>query len=99
MNKLSKLELCKRIAEIEGVPFHEAKSQNQNGIVTTLFSYNPLTDRALLWDLTIKHGVCLNRSNADRDMWLVGINKDHIVSTYLNIPRTILEVIVEANNG
>lgn len=63
MNNLTDLEICKRIAEIEDVEF-----QIQNGKVLPLNPsevikdkltdvYNPLTDKALCFDLMVKHNI------------------------------------------
>ena len=77
--KLSDLELCKRIAEIEGVECHEYAGyliprENFNEAVNEIWndsmvqrigvelrvdklSYNPLTNKDLLFDLMIKYEV------------------------------------------
>ena len=48
MNELTDIEICKKIAEIEGVGYLVS---NNNRL------YNPLTDKALCFDLMIKHNV------------------------------------------
>ncbi len=58
MNKLTDLEICKRIAEIEGVSLYD-KPNDMTGNLETLYppymSYNPLTDDALCFQLMVKH--------------------------------------------
>ena len=65
MNKLTDLEICKRLAEIEGLEFIVkmdvfgfsecvfADSENHAGLIR----YNPLTDDALCFNLMIKYGI------------------------------------------
>jgi hypothetical protein len=66
MNKLTDLEICKRIAEIEGVKFivFSGKIAADAFQVHDLFScahmgftFNPLTDDALCFQLMVKHRV------------------------------------------
>ena len=59
MNKLTDLEICKRIAEIDGVftQFVGGRlvAENDNGGIGK--EYNPLTNKALLFDLMVKYRV------------------------------------------
>ena len=89
MDRLTDLELCKRIAEIEGYGPNEINDKSDVIFVLighATMEFNPLTDKALLWDLMIKHRDVIARSSV--------ISKDDVPS-----PRLFLEAIVEANNG
>jgi hypothetical protein len=65
MKELTDLEICKRIAEIEGVDANESLMQvgscyipTGRGLVDENFiQYNPLTDDALCFKLRIKYGI------------------------------------------
>ncbi len=90
MNELTDLELCKRVADIEGVDVEYSEEFNalfrvkvQHGLSAT--HYNPLTNKALLFDLMVKYKHLLDMD--DCFMYV----KDSM------IPRAILECIVEAN--
>lgn len=107
--KLTDLELCKAIADIEGVKINEVHGlllpANLGGRATYADRYTPITDKALLFDLMVKHkvtvdfwsdedgheGVCfIENSDCERE-WSVDFE------LRLDIPRAILECIVEAN--
>jgi hypothetical protein len=68
MNKLTDLEICKRIAKIEGVDANESLMQvgscyipTGRGLVDENFiQYNPITDDALCLRLIDKHNVSIN---------------------------------------
>jgi len=113
MIKLSDLELITAIAEIEGI---EYENHNQGYIFRTDIdvgstAYNPLTDKALLLDLILKHKVCIDRGFAGVNQGLVEIWPKEIatcdlIGTYSSefnseeeFPRAALECIVGANNG
>ena len=62
MRKLTDLELCKKIAEIEKLPHHLEEGMNDKFINTSTIygdvcEYNPLTDDALCFQLMVKYGV------------------------------------------
>ncbi len=62
MSKLTKLEICKRIAEIEGAKetlYSRIKPKELTAVFdnNTHFNYNPLTDGALCFKLMVKYGV------------------------------------------
>ena len=74
MNKLTDLEICKRIAEIEGVKFivSSGKIAADAFQVHDLFScahmgftFNPLTDDALCFKLMNKHEACVHYGSGD----------------------------------
>lgn len=65
MNKLSDLEICKRIAEIEGLESRQCGNVEcaenhyitDNAYCDETRHYNPLTDDALCFKLMVKYGV------------------------------------------
>ena len=65
MDKLTDLEICKRIAEIEGAKetlysysnFNTPKELTAVFDSSTVFNYNPLTDDALCFKLMVKYNV------------------------------------------
>ncbi len=64
MNELTDLEICQRIAEIEGLEISCEWDCGNNGILIgkgdgDLKDYNPLTDDALCFKLMVKHNVSL----------------------------------------
>ncbi|MCP4394965.1 MAG: hypothetical protein GY804_11970 [Alphaproteobacteria bacterium] len=73
MNKLTDLEICKRIAEIEGFEFDvlNGRIHAKPFTVTEVFScahvgfiFNPLTDDALCFQLMVKHGITVQKSTS-----------------------------------
>lgn len=101
MTELTKLDICKKIAEIEGLSF-----EVRIGSVFLLpwsrygaeHQYNPLNNKALLWDLCDKHFVSI-----DREQCVVSIT--NLLSEFTGvgflvnsgIPRAVLECIIECN--
>ncbi len=65
MNKLTDLEICKRIAEIEGVSLYD-KPNDMTGNLETVYppymSYNPLTDDALCFKFCCEDGITVQKS-------------------------------------
>ena len=64
MKKLADLEICKRIAEIEGLMFCTGNRYARieiwkDGKVYKYEKYNPLTDGALCFKLMVKHKISL----------------------------------------
>lgn len=61
MNELTDLEICKRIAEIEQPKNLEFDSKGYPMIkvqsVSEYVDYDPLTDKALCFDLMVKHKI------------------------------------------
>ena len=60
MDKLTDLEICKRIAEIDGTAVHEHKSVLSGFVLLNSESYetyNPLTDDALCFKLMVKYNM------------------------------------------
>lgn len=103
------LELCKRVAEIEGLNIRSV-----DGDIVWIGDgehdeYNPLTNKALLFDLMVKYNVCIDRGFAGIDkglaeIWPKELSTCDLIGTYHasfendeEIPRAILTTIVEAN--
>ena len=60
MSKLTDLEICKRIAEIEGVDYSFHKAVNALAYTNKfdeVLWYNPLTDDALCFQLMVKYAI------------------------------------------
>ena len=103
MDKLPDLELEKRISDIEGVLTQHAGGRlvtvNFNGGISV--NYNPLTDKAMLWDLRLKHRVEIDDDCKTCRIWKLddetGYNWVVDYETDGQLPRAMLEVIVEAN--
>ena len=62
MSELTDLEICKRIAEIEGFTFctggkYARVEVRRDNTVYGYVDFNPLTDKALCFDLMVKYGV------------------------------------------
>lgn len=112
MAKLTDLELEKRIAEIEGITVSESIMMVKGnpiptgrGLITDEYiEFNPLADRAMLWDLRLKHKVEIDDECTTCRIWDYEGNLDSgcnwVVDyeTDKHLPRAMLEVIVEANN-
>ena len=71
MNELTDLEICQRIAEIEGVDFRiqngKVLPESPAEAITSKLTdvYNPLTDDALCFKLGFKFGVCIDYESGD----------------------------------
>ncbi len=100
---MNDLELCKRIAEIEGLEFKVKRDA-----VLLLpwpqyrdkYQYNPLTDKALLWDLMVKYRVDIDWRN--REIYSLNVKGDQIfISSHYEdesgILRAVLLAIIEAH--
>jgi hypothetical protein len=91
MNELTDLEICQRIAEIEGVKVRkcggvicilQATGSSLMKIPTT--EYNPLTDDALCFKLMVKYKVSLLHSN---NIWCAKILGGHCAAEKLGEPK------------
>tara|TARA_R110000803_G_scaffold31229_2_gene69858 strand:+ start:720 stop:1052 length:333 start_codon:yes stop_codon:yes gene_type:complete len=110
MNKLTDLEICKRIAEIEKLPHHLEEGMNDKFINTSTIygdvcEYNPLTDDALIFNLAFTHKVkidyfdeCVYLANP-RTLASYRFNKNEIASLRKAICLAIIETHKELNNG
>ena len=66
MDKLTDLEICKRIAEIEGVELMSFRQGDRTAFAAgSQTIYNPLTDDALCFRLGFKFGVCIDYESGD----------------------------------
>ena len=95
MNKLTDLELCKRIAEIDGLTAKESDC-----IHSLLIGKGSQEGRSLHCDLMIKYGVRVKFNDFDACVGLATIQELDIVSEFTcskEIPRATIECIVEAN--
>ncbi|MBL4622893.1 MAG: hypothetical protein JKY89_10885 [Immundisolibacteraceae bacterium] len=119
MNYLE-LKLIKKIADIEGIDVAMNLSKtywldkgraipNPDGDWSLGYEeYNPLTDKALLFDLMVKHKVEINHNEDDSNLaviWPGDIETSMLIGNYFaefkgieDLPRAILECIVEANH-
>ena len=104
MSELTDLELCKRISEIDGVPTQFVGGRlitvNVNGGVGV--NYNPLTNKALLFDLMVKNKVWVDHGEVC--CFTLGNDGDSDFATScvsfkdIPLPHAILTAILEANN-
>ena len=102
MSKLTDLEICKRIAEIEGLKVSvvgELSVYIKSNSKVGHYAYNPLTDDALCFKLMIKHRVICHW------LWCENDGTEHYLScitgeeecSYDKIPnRAICLAIIES---
>jgi len=107
MIKLSDLELITAKAKIEGLKT-EIAGWNEDLLLNVSHrsqckEYNPLTDKALLFDLMVKYDTSLCRHHDFVYIESDYTDRDHKASVSFSskeeLPRAILEYIVEANNN
>tara|TARA_R110000851_G_scaffold302018_1_gene458777 strand:+ start:603 stop:917 length:315 start_codon:yes stop_codon:yes gene_type:complete len=102
MKELIDLELCRKIAEIERVPFKEI-----NGVLRIIDTcesirtgneeyteYNPLGDDSVLFSLMVNYNLTINTSECWVECPDQGCYVDYGQSSEL--PRAMLECIIEA---
>ncbi len=101
MSKLTKLEICKRIAEIEGIPLYN-KPNHMTGNLETVchpyMSYNPLTDDALWVKLIEKYEVSISFVFCKVLINLNGVHERNF-SDRLSLRRSAMLVIIAAHKG
>ena len=110
MNKLTDLEICKRIAEIEKLPHHLEEGMNDKFINTSTIygdvcEYNPLTDDALCFQLLKKYNIDLispylpnNDTQYEAQIFISGIAD--VLSEYDDSAnKAICLAIIEAHKG
>lgn len=94
---MTDLELCKKIAEIDNGKGWLESMYADKDIQRIGWKYNPLTDKALLWDAMVKYEVDI--------IWTERIVQSGCHDTFNaiafgdndDLPRAILECIVEAH--
>ena len=100
---MTDLEICKRIAEIEGLSnhiyFHKVQvDRTPNKSINTSWitweDYNPLTDDALCFQLMVKHKLEVWEHEGK---WLVGYNLRNTIHNE-SPNKAICLAIIEANN-
>lgn len=87
---MNELELCKAIADIEGLD-----NEQQDALHRLIIGKGSTTGKALLLDLIFKYDVDITPSH-----WYVSIDQGSGYIEYNSkdeLPRAILECIVEAN--
>ena len=99
---MNELELCKAIAKIEGLTL--TYSSNIGGWSSGTpygkddYEYNPLINKVMLFDLMVKHGVVVKpHSGGFTDVFIDDYKILVVCATDDEIPRAILECILEAN--
>jgi len=103
MSELTDLQICKRIAEIEGVEC-EVILNKLFVVNKRAMKYNPEKD-ALNHKLMLKHEIVLITVRANYGGPIIGYNAfyrqlvDKIYLEGLNPNKAILLAIIEANNG
>lgn len=87
---MNELELCKAMADIEGLD-----NEQQDALHRLIIGKGSPTGKALLFDLMVKYDVDITPSH-----WYVSTDQGSGYIEYSSkdeIPRAILECIVEAN--
>ena len=94
---MNDLEICKRIAEIEGVDY---EVNHWGDVVSTNVGlrkfYNPLTDKTQCFDLMVKYQVSIEPQFDGFDLTYAHINCKHAVLDE-NPQRAICLAIIEAH--
>lgn len=105
MKKLTDLEICKRIAEIEGFTTiahegYECCSVNSEGVISHI-PFNPLKDNGLCFQLIIKYKVRIHwlwEENDGTPHYEAHISEDGSDIKYDKAPnKAICLAIIEAN--
>ena len=80
------LEICKRIAEIEGI----------SDYIFINYDYNPLTDKALCFDLMVKHELEMFKVGSN---WNCAWTDSNLTTSNKNPQKAICLAIIEAHKG
>jgi hypothetical protein len=100
---MTDLEICKRIAEIEGVQHQLEMEDTPSCYVYSDHlnkEYNPLTDKALCFDLMVKHDVRVEPS--DCSAWLDnedGYPECEVIHHEGTLQEAICLAIIEAHKN
>ncbi len=102
---MTDLEICKRIAEVEGLIISNHKVAENDLWVhigytenSSVILFNPLTDKALCFDLMVKYQVSIEPQFDGFDLTYAHINCKHAVLDE-NPQRAICLAIIEAHKG
>jgi len=90
MSELTDLELCKKIAEIEGY-----SSLYESCILDVVNGKSHMVGKALLFDLMVKYGVSIDYETDEVTSHCRFYSVDFNGKS--DLPRAILECIIEAN--
>ena len=105
MDKSTDLEICKRIAEIEGAKetlysysnFNTPKELTAVFDSSTVFNYNPLTDDALCFKLMIKYKISLIQHQNNTAVYCIwDHDQKHATNTMTNPNRAICTAIIKS---
>ena len=102
---MTDLEICKRIAEIEGLSEHRFRNYcnaeyDDECRLISVDHYNPLTDKALCFDLMVKYDVRVEPS--DCNAWIDnedGYPEFEIIHYEGTLQKAICLAIIEAHKG
>ena len=98
---MTDLEICKRIAEIEGLSVEEFENYervvNGAGICTGFRSFNPLEDKALCFDLMVNHKIEIDFTEGGKTRAWQHYHIDGQDTLSKSTPRAICLAIIEAN--
>ena len=103
MKELTDLEICERIAEIEGLDF-PFNAYRGNGLFLYLSDdheteFNPLTDKALCFDLMVKYRITIRFSHRLWKADTLDKHKNLIRVRDKDPQRAICLAIIEAHKG
>jgi hypothetical protein len=98
MNELTDLQICQRIAEIEGVklmPYRQGDRTAFSAGSQTI--YNPLTDDALCFQLMIKYKISLIQHQNNTAVYCIwNHDQKHATNTMTNPNRAICLAIIKS---
>lgn len=103
MSNLTEIEIINEIVRIERM----SNVRFSSGVFSTEVvpgirqEYNPLRNKALLFDLMVKHEVAVTFGLGSVVVHCKNVNRNGAVAKKVDkkdLPRSILECIVEANN-
>jgi hypothetical protein len=102
MKDLTDLEICQRIAEIEGAKetlFSRVKPKELTAVFdgNTTFNYNPLTDDALCFKLMVKYKISLIQHQNNTAVYCIWDHDEkHATNTMTNPNRAICLAIIKS---